>query len=156
MSSSQHNLGKIVGKKPLGFVPNRKGGCNNITGYIDNIEEKTQQNKHFRQVLFTSQHVQLVVMNLKPNEEIGFEVHEITDQFLRIESGEGKVIMNGEEKNFKVGDALIVPAGTNHNIINTSTTEELKLYTIYAPPHHKDGTIHKTKADAESDKEDHL
>jgi len=127
-----------------------------MNGYLDNIEEKTSQNTYFRQVLFTSQHVQLVVMNLKPNEEIGFEVHEITDQFLRIEAGTGKVIMNGEEKIIKVGDAIIVPAGTKHNIINTSSTDDLKLYTIYAPPHHKDATVHKTKAEAEADTEDHL
>jgi len=119
-----------------------------MTGFISNIEKKTRENSYFRQVLYTGQHVQLVLMCLKPNEEIGMEVHEITDQFLRIEKGEGKVIMNGEEQNIKDGDVIIVPAGTKHNIINTSSTDVLQLYTIYAPPHHKDGITHQTKQDA--------
>lgn len=127
-----------------------------MTGYVDNIEEKTLANNYFRQVLYTGQHVQLVLMTLQPNEEIGMEVHEITDQFLRIEKGQGKVIMNGEEHPLKDGDVIIVPAGTEHNVINTSSTEQMKLYTIYAPPHHKDQTIHRTKTDAINDKEDHL
>lgn len=127
-----------------------------MTGFIDNIEEKTQANTYFRQVLYTGQHVQLVLMCLKPNEEIGLEVHEINDQFLRVESGEGKVIMNGEEHIVQDGYVIIVPAGTEHNIINTSSNKELKLYTVYSPPHHKDGVIHKTKEDAEGDTDDHL
>lgn len=127
-----------------------------MKGYVANIEEATRVNTYFRQVLHTGQHAQLVVMCLQPNEEIGMEVHEVTDQFLRIEEGEGKVIMDGEEKTIKDGDAIMVPAGTQHNVINTSAEKKLKLYTIYSPPHHKDGTVHKTKADAESDKEDHL
>ncbi|MCL4364582.1 cupin domain-containing protein [Patescibacteria group bacterium] len=127
-----------------------------MTGYVDNIEKLTEDNGFFRQVLFTGQHQQLVVMSLLPNEEIGMEVHEITDQFLRIETGEGKLIMNGEEKIVKAGDAIIVPAGTQHNVINTSSSMPLKLYTVYSPPHHKDKTVHKTKADAMADKEDHL
>ncbi|KKS13205.1 cupin [Candidatus Daviesbacteria bacterium RIFOXYD1_FULL_41_10] len=127
-----------------------------MTGFISNIEKKTRENSYFRQVLYTGQHVQLVLMCLKPNEEIGMEVHEITDQFLRIEKGEGKVIMNGEEQNIKDGDVIIVPAGTKHNIINTSSTDVLQLYTIYAPPHHKDDIVHKTKEEAEADQEDHL
>lgn len=127
-----------------------------MTGYVDDIEEKTQQNSYFRQVLYTGQHVQLVVMSLKPKEEIGLEVHEITDQFLRVEKGIGKVVMNGEEHEITDGTAIVVPAGTKHNVINTSQTDELKLYTVYAPPHHKNGVIHKTKEDADADKEDHL
>lgn len=127
-----------------------------MTGFADNIEEKTLENSYFRQVLYTGQHVQLVVMSLKPNEEIGMEIHEITDQFLRVEKGEGKVIMNGEENPIKDGTAIIVPAGTKHNVINTSSSEELKFYTIYAPPHHKDGIVHKTKEEAENDTADHL
>lgn len=127
-----------------------------MTGFVENIEEKTQANSYFRQVIFTSQHLQLVLMCLKPGEEIGMETHEITDQFLRIESGEGKVIMNNEETPISDGSAIIVPAGTEHNVINTSTEKELKLYTVYAPPHHKDGTVHKTKEDAEADTTDHL
>jgi len=118
-----------------------------MQNYLTNIEEKTVSNSFFRQVLFTSQHVQVVVMSLMPNEDIGEEVHEIVDQFLRIEQGEGKVVMD---------DAIVVPAGARHNIINTSTENPLKLYTVYAPPHHKDGTIHETKKEAQADTADHL
>lgn len=127
-----------------------------MTGYVDNIEKKTQENTYFRQVLYTGQHEQLVVMCLQPNEEIGVEIHDITDQFLRVESGIGKVIMNGEEHAIHDGDAIIVPAGAEHNVINTSPTEPLKLYTVYAPPHHKDGVVHKTKVEADADTTDHL
>lgn len=127
-----------------------------MAGFVDNIEEKTLANSYFRQVLYTGQHVQLVLMTLKPQEEIGFEVHEITDQFLRIEAGEGKVIIDGEEHTIKDGTAIIVPAMSKHNVINTSETQELKLYTVYAPPHHKDGVVHQTKQEAEADREDHL
>lgn len=127
-----------------------------MIGYIGNIEKETLDNTFFRKVLFTGQHVQLVLMSLKPNEEIGLEVHTINDQFLRIESGEGKVILGGEEHIVKDDDAIIVPAGVEHNVINTSSTNELKLYTIYSPPHHKDGIIHKTKAEAQADTTDHL
>lgn len=127
-----------------------------MIGYVDNIEKLTEDNNYFRQVLFTGQHQQLVVMSLLPNEEIGMEVHDVTDQFFRVEQGEGKVIMNGEEKTIKEGDAIVVPAGAQHNIVNASSTMSLKLYTIYSPPHHKDGTIHKTKVEAEADEEDHL
>lgn len=95
-------------------------------------------------------------MSLMPNEDIGEEVHEIVDQFLRIEQGEGKVVMDDVEHNIKAGDAIVVPAGARHNIINTSTENPLKLYTVYAPPHHKDGTIHETKKEAQADTADHL
>ena len=117
-------------------------------GYIDNIEEKTVNNTNFRTVLYTGAHMQLVVMSLKPLEEIGMEVHENVDQFFRFEKGQGKIIMNGEETMVGENMVAIVPAGTNHNVINTSETEDLKLYTIYAPANHPDGTIHVTKADA--------
>lgn len=127
-----------------------------MTGYVGNIEKLTLENSNFRRVVYTSQHVQLVIMSLKPKEEIGFEVHEITDQFLRIEKGTGKVIMNGEEHEIGDGSAIVVPAKTKHNVLNTSSTEDLKLYTVYSPPHHKDGVVHKTKEEAEKDKEDHL
>ncbi len=127
-----------------------------MTGYIGNIEELTLANTYFRQVLYTGQHAQLVVMCLQASEDIGEEVHEIVDQFLRIEEGEGKVVMNGEERLLKDGDAIIVPAGTKHNVINTSPANHLKLYTVYSPPHHKDGTVHKTKNEAEIDTEDHI
>lgn len=127
-----------------------------MIGFVGNIEDLTISNNNFRKVIYTGQHVQLVVMSLNPNEDIGIEVHSTTDQFLRIEKGEGKVVMNGEEHSIKDGDAIIVPAGTEHNVINTSSHDPLKLYTVYSPPHHKDGTIHETKQDALTDKEDHL
>lgn len=127
-----------------------------MTGYLQNIEELTLANQNFRQVLYTGQHAQLVVMSLKPNEEIGMEVHEIVDQFIRIEAGEGKAIINGEEHLLKDGDALIIPAGAQHNVVNTSAEKPLKLYTVYSPPHHKDGIVHATKQDAEADASDHL
>lgn len=127
-----------------------------MTGYLQNIEEITLRNNHFREVLYTGQHTQLVVMSLNPEEEIGSEIHEIVDQFFRVESGEGKVIINNEEYSIKDGDVFIVPSKTEHNVINTSPDKSLKFYTLYSPPHHKDKTIHKTKQEAEADKEDHL
>lgn len=127
-----------------------------MVGFVGNIEELTLTNTNFRHVVYTSQHAQLVLMHLLPKEDIGFEVHEIVDQFLRIEQGEGIVILNGEEHVIKDGDAFIVPAGVKHNVINTSPTNSLKLYTLYSPPHHKDGAIHKTKSEAEADETDHL
>jgi len=120
-----------------------------MVGYVTNLEEATQKNTNFRTVLYTAQHSQLVVMSLKPGEEIGLEVHPNVDQFIRIESGTGKVLMNGEESAISDGFAFVIPAGTNHNVINTGDTE-MKLYTIYTPPNHKDGTVHITKADAEA------
>jgi len=119
-----------------------------MIGYVDDIEQKTEANSFFREVLFTGKYAQLVVMSLLPNEEIGMEVHQAVDQFFRVEKGQGKVIMNGEEHEIKDGTAIIVPAGTEHNLINSSASEELKLYTIYSPPNHPEGTIHKTKAEA--------
>ena len=119
-----------------------------MTGYHANIEQETLANTNFRKVLFTGAHSQLVVMCLQPNEDIGTEVHPNVDQFFRFEEGEGKAILNGEEITFKADDVLIVPAGIEHNIINTSLTSALKLYTIYSPANHPDGTIHTTKAEA--------
>ncbi|MDP2860690.1 MAG: cupin domain-containing protein [bacterium] len=119
-----------------------------MTGYVSNIEEKTLNNSYFRQVLFTGAHAQLVVMSLLPGEDIGMEVHPNVDQFFRFESGEGKVIINGEESLVKDGFAVIVPAGAEHNIINVSVDRALKLYTLYSPPNHPDGTVHKTKSEA--------
>ena len=127
-----------------------------MKGFVKNIEQETLDNNNFRKVLYTSQHGQVVVMSLLPNEEIGMEVHKYTDQFFRVDSGEGKVIMDGEEAVIFNGFAVVVPAGTMHNVINTSSDKPLKLYTIYMPPHHVDGTIHATKAAAEADTEDHL
>lgn len=118
-----------------------------MVGYKANIEELTLKNEFFRQVLFTGKHCQLVLMNLLPAEEIGMEVHDTVDQFFRFEAGKGKVIMDGEENEVAGSDVVIVPAGTQHNIINVGN-EPLKLYTIYSPPNHPDGTIHKTKAEA--------
>ncbi|MBU2577504.1 cupin domain-containing protein [Patescibacteria group bacterium] len=127
-----------------------------MAGYVSNIEEKTLENNHFRHVLFTAPHSQLVLMALKPGEDIGLEVHDNVDQFFRVEEGVGKVVLNGEEQEIKDGSAVVVPAGTEHNIVNTSTEETLKLYTIYSPPNHPDGTIHQTRKEAmEAEKEEH-
>jgi mannose-6-phosphate isomerase-like protein (cupin superfamily) len=122
--------------------------------YITNIEEATTQNDMFRKVLFTAEHSQLVVMSLKPGEDIGTETHEL-DQFIRVESGRGAARLNGVDYPIEDGTAVIIPAGTEHNIKN-SGQEALKLYTIYSPPEHKDGIVHATKRDALSDREDHF
>jgi mannose-6-phosphate isomerase-like protein (cupin superfamily) len=122
-----------------------------MTGYVGPIEKLTEKNKYFRQVLFTGKYTQLVVMSLKPLEEIGNEVHPKVDQFFRIESGKVRFVFNNKEiHNAQTGDAVIVPAGTWHNVINLSKTLPLKLYTLYSPPNHPAGTIHKTKLDAEA------
>jgi mannose-6-phosphate isomerase-like protein (cupin superfamily) len=126
----------------------------NVTGYAGPIEKQTLKNEYFRQVLFTGKHAQLVVMCLKPGEEIGNEVHPNVDQFFRLERGEALFVFNGKEKHaVKDAEAVIVPAGTYHNVINTSKTEKLKLYTIYSPPNHPEGTVHKTKKEAEAAEE---
>jgi len=119
-----------------------------MKGFTTNIETDTVNNTNFRQVLYTGKHSQLVLMSLIPNEEIGMEVHPDNDQFFRFESGEGKCIIDGFEYPVQDGDAVIVPAGAMHNIINTSATKPLKLYTLYSPAHHKDGIIRQTKAEA--------
>lgn len=121
-----------------------------MAGFVTNIEEKTLANTNFRQVLFTGAHSQLVLMSLKPNEEIGMEVHPSVDQFFRFESGEGKVIIDGQESVVGNGSAVIVPAGSQHNVVNTSAEKDLKLYTIYSPANHPEGTVHATKQDAEA------
>lgn len=120
-------------------------------GYKDNIEKITLENENFRKVLYTGEHCQLVLMSLKPGEEIGSEVHEENDQFFRFETGEGKVIINETEYKVEDGDAVIVPAGSTHNVINTSNALALKLYTIYAPSHHKDGVIRAARDEAIAD-----
>ena len=127
-----------------------------MKGFVTNIEKETLENENFRKVIYTSKSGQIVLMKLLPNEEIGMEVHEISDQFFRVESGEGKVIIDGEENIIKDGTAILVPAGSNHNVINTSGDKSLKLYTIYMPPHHRDGVIHATKAEAEADTTDFI
>jgi mannose-6-phosphate isomerase-like protein (cupin superfamily) len=119
-----------------------------MKGYKDNIEKLTIENNNFRKVLYTSTHSQLVLMSLLPLEDIGLEVHEENDQFFRFESGEGKVFIDGNEYDVKDGDAVVVPAGAEHNVINTSEIKPLKLYTIYSPAHHKDQIVRATKADA--------
>lgn len=123
-------------------------------GYVINLEDATHQNTFFRKVIYTARHSQLVLMSLAPSEEIGMEVHPDNDQFLRIESGVGKAIIDGNEQTFSAGFCVVVPAGSEHNIINTSSTDELKLYTVYSPAHHKDGTIHETKDIAMSSEEE--
>ena len=117
-------------------------------GYHASIESLTKENVDFRRVLYTAEHMQLVLMSLLPGEEIGMETHPDNDQFFRFEAGEGKVFINGNEYEVVDGDTIIVPCGAEHNVINTSDNEALKMYTIYSPAHHKDGTIHTTKADA--------
>ena len=121
-----------------------------MKGFSSNIEKDTLENDNFRKVLYTAKHCQLVLMSLLPNEEIGMEVHTDNDQFFRFEKGEGKVLIDGNE--YKVGDgsAIIVPSGAEHNVINTSAMDDLKLYTIYSPAHHQDGVVRATKAEAEA------
>jgi len=122
-----------------------------MTGYAGPIESETLKNTYFRRVLFTGKHAQLVVMCLQPGEEIGDEVHPNVDQFFRIEQGEAKFVFNETQEHLaRDADAVVVPAGTYHNVINASKTTPLKLYTIYSPPNHPDGTVHKTKSEAEA------
>jgi len=125
-----------------------------MKGYISNIEKETLENENFRKVLYTAKHSQLVLMSLLPGEEIGAEVHHL-DQFLRVEAGSGMAVLNGESYPVEDGSAIVVPAGAEHNVINTGETA-MKLYTIYSPAEHKDGTVHVTKADAMADTEDHF
>lgn len=122
---------------------------NTKKGYIGNIEKETIGNDYFRKVIFTGPKSQLVVMALKPGEEIGMEKHADTDQFIRIEAGEAKIILDGEERAVRDDFAIVIPAGTYHNVINASSDKPLKLYTVYAPPEHAPNTIHKTKAEAD-------
>lgn len=131
--------------------PSIPKGKETIIGYVGPIEKATLNNNNFRQVLYTGKHSQLVIMCLQPGEEIGKEMHADVDQFFRIEMGNGKFVF-GEKKEHLVGDgdAVVVPAGTYHNVINISSVEPLKLYTVYSPPIHPDGTVHKTKAETEA------
>jgi mannose-6-phosphate isomerase-like protein (cupin superfamily) len=119
-----------------------------MKGFNTNIEKATLENTNFRKVLYTGKHTQLVLMSVKPNEELGMEIHAENDQFFRFESGQGKCIIDGNEYAVSDGDAVIIPAGAEHNVINVSPTEELKMYTLYSPPHHKDGIVRATKAEA--------
>lgn len=120
-------------------------------GYVTNIEKVSLENDNFRKVLYTDKNSQLVLMSLLPGEEIGEEIHDV-DQFLRVEQGKGTAILNGESHDLADGSVVIVPAGVKHNIIN-SKSGSMKLYTLYMPPHHRDGVVHKTKAEGEADSE---
>lgn len=126
-----------------------------MAGYITDIEYKTLQNENFREVLFTGPNTQLVVMSLLPGEEIGLEVHGDTDQFIRVETGQGMAVLDDIKHELADGSAVVIPAGTRHNILNTSETETLKLYTLYSPPEHPDKTIHHTKAEADAAEHHH-
>lgn len=125
-----------------------------MKGYHSNIEQDTVNNENFRKVVYTGKHCQLVLMSLKPREEIGHETHDENDQFLRFEGGEGKCFIDDSEYDVTDGFAIIVPAGARHNVVNVSDSEELKIYTIYSPPHHKDGIVRATKQEAEENEED--
>ncbi len=125
-----------------------------MKGFKITLNKATLENNSFRKVLYTSTHSQLVLMNLKPKEEIGEEIHSENDQFFRFESGHGRCTIDGNEYIVEGGDALIIPAGAKHNIINIDSTKDLKMYTIYSPPHHKDGIIRNTKKEAEMDEEE--
>jgi mannose-6-phosphate isomerase-like protein (cupin superfamily) len=119
-----------------------------MKGFIGNIEDRTNANRDFRRVLYTGSHMQLVLMSLNPGEEIGEEVHEDTDQFFRVEDGKGEFVIDGRATPIESQSAMVIPAGARHNIRNTGQ-KGMKLYTLYAPPHHEDGTVHHTRADAE-------
>jgi mannose-6-phosphate isomerase-like protein (cupin superfamily) len=118
-----------------------------MAGYVTDIEKDTLSNDDYRRVLFTGAHLQLVLMTLRPGEEIGKEIHEEHDQFIRVEAGIGSVVLDGQSRTISDGVAVLIPAGVEHNVVNTSRTEPLRLYTLYAPPEHPDGTVHRTKAD---------
>ncbi|MBD3329421.1 cupin domain-containing protein [Candidatus Dojkabacteria bacterium] len=126
-----------------------------MKSFHSEIEEETLQNSNFRKVLFTANYMQLVVMNLKPGEDIGMEVHDTVDQFIRVEAGEGKAVLDGEEIPLKDGTAVVVTAGTEHNIVNTSKSEDMKLYTIYSPSNHPDGTVHVSREEAMAAEDEH-
>jgi len=119
-----------------------------MKGFIGNIEDRTEKNLDFRRVLYTGSHLQLVLMSLNPGEEIGEETHEDTDQFFRVEDGKGEFVIDGRASPIEGDMAMVIPAGARHNIRNTGR-KAMKLYTIYGPPHHEDGTVHRTKAEAE-------
>lgn len=121
-----------------------------MKGFVANIEQETLNNSNFRRVLYTGKHTQLVLMSIVPSGEIGLETHVENDQFFRFEAGKGKVLIDGNEYEVGDGSAIIVPAGAEHSVINTSSTEDLKLYTLYSPPHHKDGIVRATREEAEA------
>jgi len=124
-----------------------------MKGYVVALEKETRRNIDFRRVLYTGKHSQLVLMNIRPSEEIGEETHDDVDQFFRFEGGEGKVIIDGVEHRVSDGDGVIVPAGARHNVVNTSKSSDLKLYTVYSPPEHQDGVVRHTKREAMASEE---
>jgi mannose-6-phosphate isomerase-like protein (cupin superfamily) len=126
-----------------------------VAGYVTNIETRTLENDNYREVLFTGPNDQLVVMSIAPGDEIGMETHDDVDQFVRVEAGQGRAILDGQEHALEDGSAVVIPAGTKHNIVNVSATEPLKLYSIYSPPEHPDGTVHRTKAEADAYEREH-
>jgi mannose-6-phosphate isomerase-like protein (cupin superfamily) len=126
-----------------------------MAGYHVDIEAATLENTDFRRVLFTGPHSQLVLMTLQPGEEIGLETHDGIDQFIRVEAGEGEALLAGERQSLADGSAIVIPAGTEHNVVNTSATEPLRLYTVYTPPEHPDGTVHRTKQEADAYEREH-
>ena len=121
-----------------------------MAGYVTNIEDDTIANEDFRRVVFTGPNTQLVLMTLRPGEDIGLETHDGHDQFLRIEAGRGYVQMDGKRTDIEDGSAVVIPAGVEHNVVNTSNDESLRLYTLYSPPEHPDGTVHHTKREADA------
>jgi len=141
---------KIVKENLNEFLNENKNSTKR--GFSTNIEDDTLDNDNFRKVLYTSKHIQMVVMTLNPGEEIGVETHPTIDQFFRFEAGKGKCIINGNEYDVTDGSGIIIPAGSEHNIINTGNTA-LQMYTIYTPPNHKDGVVFSTKKEAEQSKE---
>ena len=158
----------IAGSILIGFNSNRENKVDNakdnvkqesqnlivMKGYKSNIVKSTLENNNFRKVLYTAHHMQLVLMSLKPGEEIGAEIHKNSDQFFRFEGGSGKCIIDGNEYQVKDGDVIIVPAGAEHNVINVENSKDLKMYTIYALPNHQDGVVRSTKKDAETKEEE--
>jgi mannose-6-phosphate isomerase-like protein (cupin superfamily) len=152
--NNKQKLFEVIARLDKTFKPklNEDNNKSNKKGFHINLEEDTINNNNYRKILYTEKNLQLVLMSLKPGEEIGVETHSNIDQFFRIDAGNGKCIINDNEYNLKNGDCIIVPAGSKHNIINNGK-KELKLYTIYSPPHHKDGIIFKTKDEAENSKE---
>ena len=148
--------GAIVAALAIPFAANAQSGATtgaagSMKGFVQDIEGLAVKNSEFRRVLYTAKHCQLVIMALKPKEEIGAEVHKL-DQFFRVEEGAGEAVLDGVRTAIRAGFAVVVPAGTNHNIINTGSVP-MKLYTLYAPPNHRDGIVHHTRAEAETDSE---
>lgn|SRR5690554_5178962 len=125
-----------------------------MDGYVTNIERDTLENEDFRRVLYTASRLQLVLMTLQPGDEIGLETHPDIDQFIRVEAGAGKAVLNGQEHSLEDGSVVVIPAGVEHNVVNTGD-EPLRLYTLYSPPEHEDGTVHHTKAEADAAEHHH-